>query len=178
MGTPRLDPGRITRPFLVNIFIGLGLALNLLVVPDCSANEPLPVVPLIALIAQPQKYDGKRIVVTGFATMGFENTYLFLSPYDADEFTNNALLLDFRSVDKSRFQRWSRELDHKTVEVEGTFYLPKNAAFWTGYPNGIITKITSMQLRDVLLMEPHGPAARKQGPMHKQIMATPKLPPG
>jgi hypothetical protein len=110
------------------------------------AFEPLPVVSPIALIANPEKYNGKKIVVTGFVSLGFERNRLFLSPYDAGEFNDNSLFLDLAGVDESLETRWMKELDQKTVDIEGTFYLPKNAAYWSGYPNGIIGKITKMQL--------------------------------
>jgi hypothetical protein len=117
---------------------------------------------MISLIAEPEKYDGKTVVVIGYLSLGWERSFLFLSPYDSQEFiTENALFLDLGNAaleprrelsesDKTKRKRWEAFLDHETGEVHGTFYLPKKAgAYWTGYPNGIITNITDMQLRDV-----------------------------
>jgi len=49
--------------------------------------------------------------------------------------------------DGRRFANW-RSLDHQTIEVEGTFHVPKDAGYWTNYPNGFIGDITKLQLSD------------------------------
>jgi hypothetical protein len=106
-------------------------------------DRPLPVVSLVSLISRPEKYDGQRVVVKGYATFGFENSYLYLSPYDAQHsIGENAIWLQFK---ESQFRNW-RSLDHQTIEVEGTFHVPKNAAYWTNYPNGYVGEITRLQL--------------------------------
>jgi hypothetical protein len=113
--------------------------------PQSATPQPLPVVSLMSLITRPEKYDGKRVVVAGYATFGFEHSYLYLSPYDAQySIDENAVWLE---IDDKRFPNW-RSLDHQTVEVEGTFHVPKGAAYWTNYPNGYIGEITHLQLSD------------------------------
>jgi hypothetical protein len=97
----------------------------------------------MSLITRSEKYDGKRVAVAGYAAFGFEHSYLYFSPYDAQySIDENAVWLEF---DGSRFPNW-RSLDHQTIEVEGTFHVPKGAAYWTNYPNGYIGEITGLQL--------------------------------
>lgn len=131
-------------------------------VEKCWALEPRPVVSMISLIAQPEKYDRKIVGVTGYMTLGFERNWLFLSPYDSQEFiTDNAIFVDFgnalepnrelKESDKAKQKEWRALFDHETVEVQGTFYYPKKEAFWRGYPNGILTNITDIQLHDMHL---------------------------
>lgn len=128
----------------------------------CWALQPEPVVSLVSLIAEPEKYDGKVVVVTGYVSLGFERSFLFLSPYDSQEFIlANALFLDLGNAaleprrelnesDKGKRKHWEALLDHETCEVQGTFYYPKKeGGFWTGYPNGLITNITDMRLNVV-----------------------------
>jgi hypothetical protein len=100
--------------------------------------QPLPVTSLISLISRPEKYDGKNVVVMGYASFGFEDSYLYLSPYDAQHLVKqNALWLDIKGYQFTSF----RSLDHKTIAVEGIFHLPenpKNRGYWTNYPNGFL----------------------------------------
>ncbi|GEM_PF-2878135 len=112
-------------------------------------------VSLVSLIAEPQQYDGKAVLVTGYALLGFEQNELFLSPYDAQEFnTLNAISLDFGKTDGALRRQWTALFDHETVDIEATFYYPKEAgakagsSYWTGYPNGWLVNITSMRLHD------------------------------
>jgi hypothetical protein len=118
-------------------------------------------VSLISLIAEPQRYDGRVIVVTGYLSLGWERERLFLSPYDAQVFNDNGIALDVGNValgsppkptesEKKKIGQWSL-LDHQTVEVEGTFYYPgkEKGSYWSGYPNGTITHITDVRFWDI-----------------------------
>ncbi len=114
------------------------LALLCLTAETVAFAQPLPVTSLISLISRPEKYDGKNVVVMGYATFGFENSYLYFSPYDAQHsLKQNAIWLNIKG---SQFTRLG-SLDHQTIAVEGIFHLPKNAAYWTNYPNGFIEVI-------------------------------------
>ncbi len=126
---------------------------------QCWALDPAPVVSMISLIANPEKFDRKPVWVTGYARFGFEESSLFLCPYDAQErIDDNALaifvdlgkLKPHRKPNESEMQNredWEAIFDHHTVVVKGTFLYPKEG-FWTGYPNGIIDKITDIDLND------------------------------
>ena len=74
----------------------------------------------------------------GYAIFGFEDSYLYLSPYDAQHLVKqNALWLNIKGYQFTNL----RSLDHQTIAVEGIFHLPenpKNGAYWTNYPNGFI----------------------------------------
>jgi hypothetical protein len=126
----------------------------------CEGPRAEPV-SIISLIAQPRTYDGKNVVVTGYLSFGWERSFLFLSPYDAQVFDSNAIFLDIgnaalghprehRESENTPTKQWAL-LDHETVDVEGTFYYPEKGEgdYWSGYPNGIITNITGMQLHEI-----------------------------
>jgi hypothetical protein len=121
------------------------------------ADPPHEPVSLISLIAEPEKFDGKLVSVSGYAIFGWETSLLFFSPYDAQEFVSeNALWLDTAKSDKTHVKQWRALLDHQTIVVEGTFSFPwrKKGVFGTGYPNGIITDVTDMHLSDIRHPQP------------------------
>ena len=126
---------RTARLLISIVFLAL---LSCLTAKTVAFAQPLPLTSLISLISRPEKYDGKNVVVIGFGTFGFENSYLYLSPYDAQHLVKqNAIWLSVKGYQFTRF----RSLDHQTIAVEGTFHLPenpKNGAYWTNYPNGFI----------------------------------------
>jgi hypothetical protein len=114
-----------------------------------ASGKPPPgeFVSLIALIANPEKYIGKQVRVDGYATVGFENNFLYLNPYDAQVFnTCNAVRL-YLTAEQSK--RW-HHIDHNPVEVAGTFACPGCGTYVLGgfspCPYGLITKITSFAL--------------------------------
>lgn len=91
----------------------------------------------ISLIANPARYDGKHVVVEGYLTVGFEDTFLWLSPYDAQVFAiSNALALAFT---KDQMKQW-RMFDHQPVQIDGTFWFPKVGSFGP-CPNGALIKV-------------------------------------
>jgi hypothetical protein len=94
----------------------------------------------VSLISRPEEFDGKKVVVIGYGTIRFEDLYIYLTPYDAQQrITENALGLVLTAA---QFKT-SYKLDHQTVEVEGTFHRSK-----TSNQNGFIDEITEIQLRD------------------------------
>lgn len=148
---------------LLEMMVVLFFSITLMIIGPlrCWAVEPAPVVSIISLIAQPEKYDRKVVWVRGYLRLGFRGNFLFLSPYDSQEFiTQNALFLDIGNTaleshlklndsDKANRKQWQALLDHETVDLQGTFYYPpRNGGVWSGYPNGIITEITDIQLHD------------------------------
>jgi hypothetical protein len=113
-------------------------------VKTVALGQPIPITSLISLISQPEKYSEKSVVVMGYATFGFENSYLYLSPYDArHSLKQDALWLNIKNYQFTNL----RSLDHRTITVEGIFRLPKNGAYWTNYPNGFI-EVTKLGPRD------------------------------
>jgi hypothetical protein len=132
-------------------FLGFLATLLCLAATTAAFAEPLPATSLISLISHPEKYDGKKVIVMGYATFGFEDSYLYLSPYDAQHLVKqNALWLNIKGYQFASL----RSLDRQTIAVEGIFRLPenpKNGAYWTNYPNGFI-EVTKLQPS-----EPHNP---------------------
>ncbi len=102
-------------------------------------------VSLISLIANPERYDGKRIRTTGVAVIAFEELMLYVTPYDAQYHVfNNGVWLD---LDHKQIAAW-RDLSHKMVEVEGTVHIPVQGSYGS-CPNGAITNITSFKAYDL-----------------------------
>jgi hypothetical protein len=128
--------------------LSLWLALSLGGIAGTSRAEQAPqrrqlgeLVSLIALIANPEKFNGKHVRVRGYATVGLENNFLYLNPYNAQVFgVENAIALD---LSVAQFTQ-RRHLDHQPVEVEGTFFFPIGGL--GACPNGGITKITTFEL--------------------------------
>src|SRR5713101_3287996 len=120
-------------PVVIIVLLFLSAIFMSIRAEQCWALQPEPVVSLVSLIAEPEKYDGKVVVVTGYVSLGFERSFLFLSPYDSQEFIlANALFLDLGNAalkprrelnasDKAKRKRWEALLDHETCEVQGTF---------------------------------------------------------
>ena len=98
-------------------------------------------VSLIALIGQPEKYNGSKVKTAGVAVIQFEQYMLYLGPYDADEgIEYNGVWL---ALDHDQISKW-KSLNRHLVEVEGVFELPLKGSYGM-CPNGAITKITSMR---------------------------------
>ena len=107
-----------------------------------TKQGPPRLVSIINLIAHPETYNGQQIAVQGYATVGFENNFLYQNPYDAQTFAiSNALPLE---ITKDEMTQW-RKFDHQPVRVEGTFFVPdpKKGSWFP--PNGSITKITLLE---------------------------------
>jgi hypothetical protein len=130
----------MTRGFLV------AWVLSVLVAGAASADLALPgarfeSVSLIRLIAVPERYDGKRIAVSGFAEIEFEN--MSLCPWRPVAARKDCLWLEIddgpfeddsdeqRYLDKER--RWQKFHD-KAITVYGTFAVKHTGHFglWSG----------------------------------------------
>ena len=119
-----------------------------------SGYEP---VSLVSLIADPHRYEGKRVAVSGYAVFGWESSLLFLSPYDAQEgIVLNAIQLDTAQSPEEKLRMWREFLDHETITVEGTFHYQwnKSVEFEARRPNGIIDSIARIRLNEVRPQRP------------------------
>ena len=98
------------------------------------SSEPYPLKPpsLINVIANPEKYDGKRIRVSGFLHYQFEDSALYFSKDDADYLiTANAVWIRYgekpvmQSIECQGQSKASISdldyLDGRYVSLEGTF---------------------------------------------------------
>jgi len=120
------------------------ILLMMLAFAVCQADsEPNPpVVTMIQLIANPDRYNGKEVTLIGFLRMGSEGDTLYLSSEDYRHDTPNGLRLE-RSPDMMR----NREvLDLNYVLVVGTFRAassgPSRIVLWAGS----ITNVTKSML--------------------------------
>jgi hypothetical protein len=104
----------------------------------CTAHSADPeVVSLIRLIAAPQQYDGKRVVVIGVPRIDFESYGLYLHKEDFDQgLTKNALWI---VVPNGKDDEW-KALEGQYVLVDGTFSVQNTGHM--GMYSGAIGKIT------------------------------------
>jgi hypothetical protein len=96
---------------------------------------------LVQLIANPERYDGKLVNVTGFLTMNEEGTTLWYHETDFDHaLTENAL-----SIDRTKDMNANRErLEFNYVLIVGTFRDEKRSLRYS--QTGRITNITRFEL--------------------------------
>jgi hypothetical protein len=79
-----------------------------------------PMVSIVQLLSSPDKYDGKRVVVFGFLTIGQENDNLYFGKTDYD----NALEVNSIWVELSDDMVKKRnELQMKYVRIVGVFHV-------------------------------------------------------
>jgi hypothetical protein len=121
-----------------------------------SSNKPTAAVPpvnwedyeavsMVQLIAAPQQFDGRKVRVSGFATVEFEGTALFLTREDMRYLnTKNGLWLDLGSEDR-------RTMDRRYVRVYGVF-----TAGMKGHRDAYSGTIQSVARMDRLRVMPRG----------------------
>ena len=98
-------------------------------------QEPYIDVSIIQLIANPEKYDGKRIKVAGYVNLEFEGTALYLGREDFEHgLLKNALWLEMKSDRGGTFHK-------EFVSMIGTFDMKIKGHF--GSYSGCIKSITS-----------------------------------
>jgi hypothetical protein len=94
--------------------------LAALAAPQPVRGADAEAVSLVQLIATPERFDGKRVIVSGVAKIRIDASGLFLSEADADhDVTRNAIWLAFGREVLGR-TRWA-EFNRKYVYAVGTF---------------------------------------------------------
>jgi len=72
-------------------------------------------VSIIDLISQPEKYDGQEVIVTGFLSLDFEGSGIYLHREDYENsIYKNGLWCDIDVVE-------NKKIDHTYVSLEGIF---------------------------------------------------------
>jgi hypothetical protein len=103
--------------FLISLFLGLYGLLS----PSQVRAEIPKRVSIINLIATPEKYHNKKVLVHGFATLKFEGNAIYASRADAEYgISTNALWLQYDDAEEEKY------LDHfknsyAYVRIQGTF---------------------------------------------------------
>jgi len=98
-------------------YLVAGLVALLSIGDVVIAAEPARV-SMVALIASPERFNGQRVVVTGFAHFEFEGNALYLHKEDYDNrITKNSLRL---SVPRNGAETW-RALSGGYVRIEALF---------------------------------------------------------
>ena len=87
------------------------------------SDRPLSV-SLIHLIARPRDYDGRRVCLTGFLSLEFEGTCLYLHREDWEHgILDNGVWVEFRHGDVTHGRE--QDLNLRYVRVEATFRLSR-----------------------------------------------------
>jgi hypothetical protein len=89
-----------------------------------SVEDERPLnISLIQLIANPEKYDGRKVVVKGFLTLKFESTLLYLDKENRENgLHKNSIWINIQSDPNSIYHE-------KYVTVVGTFDMKFNGHF-------------------------------------------------
>jgi hypothetical protein len=103
-----------------------------------QADNRTPVVPLVALVAQPQQHAGAKVVTMGFCSLEFEGTLLYLHEEDYRQaLMMNAIWLDVPSMRPDK----PNPVHEAYCLVEGTFSARSTRV---GAP-GILEHITRLE---------------------------------
>ncbi len=100
-----------------------------------NTKEPVPV-SIIELIANPQKYNNRKIRVTAFLNLEFEGNAIYLSPEDYYHLTGNCILIDPNDMILSKKQI----LKLNYVLIEGKFHALHKFDRYQSF--GVISEIT------------------------------------
>ena len=121
------------RPLIILLFTTLGA------VAPARSQDPI-LVSMIQLISTPREFDGKRVIVTGFARIEFEGNGLFFHKDDLDYgLVKNALWL---VVPRGTESGWEKVSGGYAL-VEGTFSAQNTGHM--GMYSGAIKDITRFQ---------------------------------
>ena len=109
---------------------------------DLNRNgNHLKSVSMIELIANPEKFDGKRVFVSGFVHFEFEGNGLYLHDEDfVDNIWKNGIGLSVTPEQEKRYA----VCDAKYCFVVGTFHAvkPGYSSLWSGH----LSDVTAMQI--------------------------------
>jgi len=98
-------------------------------------SDPAPRVSLIQILARPADFDGKRVRVIGYATVGTEDTALFLGPSDFENIIfENSVFLNFGTPE-------SPLTNNQYAQIEGVFHI-KSEKNHVRQSVGVIDSIT------------------------------------
>lgn len=128
---------------VVMIALCVALPAAAMKMPDATYGRrtrgvPVETVSLVAVIANPQAYNGKRVMLDGYLSIEFEDSALFLSQTDHDLFfQKNGIMLD---PPRAMSPAHRAALSGRYARVEGVFVADKAPYTW-GY-SGSITEVT------------------------------------
>lgn len=129
---------------MLSVLVMISLSSTTVAIAEKETSAPCSIV---QLIADPQTFDGKRVLTYGFATIGPERNYLYLSREDADHgLLTNAVLLDLPTMKETLRHA---QLDSRYVLVEGRFDASHKDAFVPA--NGGLRNITRLELVEPML---------------------------
>jgi hypothetical protein len=108
--------------------------------PVASAAPEPASVPLVAVIANPDRYDGKRVWVEGFLNLAFEGDALYLGRSDRDAgLMRNSVWVDGPNFEEPEARR---ALNGRYVMLQGRFNTHSNGHF--GMHTGTFEDVSSI----------------------------------
>jgi hypothetical protein len=133
------------------------LAAALLLSASAALAAGAKAVSLLALIAEPAKYDGRKVAVTGYLRLEEEGDAVYLHEEDYRQgLTSNGLWVNVGSA-------CAKTPDQQYVRLEGTFDAKDQGHLnlWSG------------ALKDVTRCEPWGPVAAPGMKSYKKLLKSP-----
>lgn len=100
---------------------------------EWNVYTPGQAVSLVALIATPERYEGKKVQVIGYVVLEFEGTAVYLHEEDAKHLlTSNGLWLDFEKVTRSLVK--NAEAQPQYAIIDGVFRggMQGHMGLWSG----------------------------------------------
>lgn len=100
---------------------------------EWNVYTPGQAVSLVALIASPERYDGKKVQVIGYVVLEFEGTAVYLHEEDAKHMlTSNGLWLDFRQAERSLVKNADSQPQYAIID--GVFHagMRGHMGLWSG----------------------------------------------
>jgi hypothetical protein len=103
-------------------------ALLIVLAVSCAFADTAEQVSIIHLIANPARYHGKRVIISGFLNMEFEGNaiYLHRDDYAFSQYGNGL----WCSIDMEKYEKYNR----RYVVLEGTFNgkMKGHLGMWSG----------------------------------------------
>ena len=124
------------------IYLFVGCAATAILRGNAAPAQPGPAedVPMVRLVANPERYDGKRVHTFGFVRLEFEGDAIY--PYEADyrhSMAMNGLWFDIDLEPKE-----AKKVNRMYCLVEGTFDAKDQGHM--GMWSGAITKVTRLRV--------------------------------
>ena len=89
------DWSRVSRCLALAVVLSLGIVLSYPLRHCCAQESRQEHISIISLIANPDRYDGKKVLIRGFVVIEFEGDAIYLSETDYRQMlSKNAIAID------------------------------------------------------------------------------------
>ena len=128
----------IRKRILIYLFVGCAAAAILRANAAPEQTETAEDVPLVRLVANPERYDGKRVHTFGFVRLEFEGDSVY--PYEADD--RHRMAMNGLWLDVELEPREAKKVNRMYCLIEGTFDAKNQGHF--GMWSGELTMVTRL----------------------------------